>query len=140
MANSYYSNCVDGPKRENFNYIWVLEFPKFSNVNSDNCIWEIVKANNLGGCWGNVAVIKNCDLRQGQTNGTNVMLAEVDELFIKSLVNLNSGMQFEGLCGTGDEDEDLQYIYFKKQDHLKMFPLKLPMPEEIEYKLLKMFM
>ena len=68
------------------------------------------------------------------------MLAEVEELFIERLVNLNNGMQFEGRCGPGDEDEDLHYIYFKKQDHLKMFPLRLPMPEEIEYKLLQMFM
>ena len=135
---SDYLRCLAKPLKEEFKHLVVFEIPQPSYLKDDNFLWEIVRANNLGGCWGNVASINNFDLRQCPNNATDVILAEVDDLFIERLVALNNGRHFEGSCGHGAEE--FNYLYFEKKKNLEMYVNMISMPEITKFKLLKLFM
>ena len=76
--------------------------------------------------------------RQCPNNATDVIVAEVDDLFIERLVVLNNGRHFEGICGHGDEE--INYMYFKKNDYFEMYVNMISMPELTKFKLLQLFM
>lgn len=103
---------------QEFDYILLVGIPKFSDLNVDNCLWQMVKANNLSGSWLDVHEFNNVDLRLRRNYGTDVIMANVDYQIIESLVNLNGGLHFEGSFAV--ETEHYNYVYFKKNEFFAM--------------------